>query len=336
MSPAVHLLTRALFVATSLLVLVGCGSSTTATNPAPTRSASADPITVSNCGQQVTLTSKPERVFLIGADAVPLVAAVGALGTVVARAGDFPDGVYEPTVQQQVDAIPKLDAKKGATGGVVISTETILAQRPDLVIGPDNAVDPSALAGAGIALYTPPAYCPDGSPGTVQGTASFDWVYDQVREYGQLFGAPDAAAAENDRLRQQVATLSTAAPGGSRTAVALYVPEGGGTLYPYGAPSMMTPLLQAAGYANVYADNPQRVFEVNREDLLARNPDVIVLLYSAGTEASVRQNFRGIKGLSSLKAVRDDRLVVLPFAFTDPPTPASVEGARVLARKLSS
>lgn len=328
-----------LLAALALVALVACGETTTAddgttSSPAPTEQSTQAvgaeapyPLTVTNCGVDVTFAQAPQRVFLVNADAVPLLAAVNALDAVVARTGTFDPDVFDDATQPALDAIPHLEAEKNATGGAVISQEVILERQPDLVIAPENAVDRDGLAEAGVNLYSPPAYCEQGAP---TGEASFDWAYEQVDEYGRIFGARDAAAAAVARLEDRVASLRTSGHDSGLTAAALYVPEGGGTLYPYGAPSMLTPIMSAAGLNNVYGDAGERVFEVNVEDLLERDPDVLVLLHSAGDGHDTIATVAGIPGLEALSAVSEGRLAVLRFAYTDPPTPMSVRGAELL------
>ncbi|SDD85327.1 ABC transporter substrate-binding protein [Auraticoccus monumenti] len=334
-----RLATLGLALAATTLLATSCASPTagspapgSGSDPAAAPSAGGFPVTVTSCGTELTLDAAPQRIFLIGADTIPLLDAVGAVDRVVSRTGTLPTDVYDPDLQAAAEAIPVVESGVGETGGSVISSEVVLAADPDLVIGPTNGVDSGALTAAGIPVYTPPAYCPDGtSPQT--GTASFQWVQDQVTEYGRMLGATDQAQATNDRLTQQLTQLE---PAGERlTAAALYIPQGGGTFYPYGAPSMVTPLFEAAGLDNVYADDQQRVFEGSAEDLLDRDPDVVVLLYSDEDDSAVRDAFADLPAAQQLTAVQQDRVLTLRFPYTDPPTPLSVDGVGQLTEQLA-
>lgn len=299
----------------------------------PALAADGFPVTVQNCGSAVTLAAAPKRVFIVNTDDIALLDALGALDLVVARTSEPVANLYAEELYGRIAAIPLIATSQGATGGSVISLEAILATEPDLVLAPESAVDRSLLAEAGIPLYSPPAYCNDPSqiPG---GTASFERVYEQLARFGTLLGRSEQAEARIAELKAEVAALATAPSHG--TGFALYVGAGGKALYPYGARSMVTPVFAAAGLANVYAQTDERVFEAGMEELLGRDPDVIVLLYGDGTPEKVLADFQSVPGVETFKAVRTGHVVALPFSFTDPPTPLSIKGASALAAKLDA
>jgi iron complex transport system substrate-binding protein len=300
----------------------------------PAFSADAFPLSIENCGSTVTLPAAPKRIFMVNTDDVALLAELDAVDLVVARTSDPVAGVYDEKTYAALAKVPLVATGTNATGGSVISLESIIATAPDLVLAPESAVDRQLLAAAGIALYSPPAYCNDTAliPG---GTASFERVYDQVANFGRILGRSDLATERIAALKQQVAALGDAAAKHG-TGFALYVSAGGKTLYPYGARSMVTPVFAAAGLENVYAGTDERVFEASTEDLLGKNPDVIVLLYSDGTPDNVLAAFAAVPGVENFAAVKNGRVIALPFPFTDPPTPLSVKGAVALAEKLAA
>lgn len=292
------------------------------------------PVSIDNCGSTVTLEAAPERIFMVNTDDVSLLAELGALDLLVARTSEPVENIYDAQITAALAKVPLIASETGATGGSVISLEAIIATEPDLVLAPESAVDRALLAEAGIALYSPPAYCNDTAriPG---GTATFERVYEQVMAFGKMLGKPDLAAERIAALKAEVGALGTT-PAEHGTGFALYVAAGGKALYPYGARSMVTPVFAAAGLDNVYAQTDERVFEASTEELLGKNPDVIVLLYSEGTPDNVLAAFASVPGVESFEAVQQGRVVPLPFSFTDPPTPLSIKGATALAEKLSA
>ena len=293
------------------------------------------PLTLENCGSAVTLNAPATRIFMVNNDDIPLLSALDALDRVVARTAVPLDGVYSDAVYEQIDKIDLLTSETGATGGSIISLETIIDAQPDLVLAPQNAVDREILASAGIAAYSPPAYCIDNADGP-QGTATFERVFDQLESFGAMLGLDDLAARKIEELGSDVDALSELHAGDNGTGVAIYVAAGGKTLYPYGAFSMITPIFAAAGLKNVYAETQDRVFEVNVEDLLGKDPETVVLLYSTGTPEAVTDAFLSVPSVQGMSAVKNGRVVALQFPFTDPPTPLSIKGAEVLAAKLDA
>jgi iron complex transport system substrate-binding protein len=65
----------------AVLLFAGCGSTDDTTSTADAQS--VYPLTIDNCGEQVTLDQRPERVFTSGTTPVNLLVGVGAADAVV-------------------------------------------------------------------------------------------------------------------------------------------------------------------------------------------------------------------------------------------------------------
>ena len=332
--PPARTLTALMLTAATLATLAAC-SATPAAAPesAATDSASAAafPVTVQNCGTEITLDAAAERIVLVNNDSLPNIEALEAVDRVVAVTSAVQPGLYADATYDTLGSLTTLSTEKNATGGSIVSLEGILGAEPDLVIAPENAVDRTALAAAGIAVYSPTAYC--ATPGAeLSEPATFDRVWDEVRTLGALLG-------ENPLAEQVIASaessVSASAPDAG-TAAALYVSSGGSVLSPYGGPSMVTPVFAAAGLTNVYADSTERVFDANIEDIIARNPGTIVLLYSSGDPQETVDAFLSAPGVAGLGAVQANRVVALQFPYTDPPSMLSIAGPAQLSALLAA
>jgi len=290
------------------------------------------PHTVTNCGTEVTFDAPPERIVLLTSSAVPYLAELGLLDRVVARAGAYPDAYYDQATQDALDAIPLLTDELDTSGHLQISKETVLAQRPDLVLGQVPNLERATLASAGIPLLEQPALCPEGVT-----DLSFEDVAEQMTAYAAVFGIPDtgerAAAAVRDRVAALTSGAAVADPDERRTAAVLYPTVGGGTIYAYGTRSMAHPQLEAAGLENVFGDVDERVFEVSREELIGRNPDVLVLLHSDGDADAVEDAITSLNGAQAITAVARGEVLVQLFNFTEPPTPLSIDGLSAIVER---
>lgn len=309
----------------------GTGSSGTPAATAGTGGTAAFPVTITNCGTQVTIEHEPQRVLLVNNDSIANLEALGAIGRVVAITATPQTGLYAKDTYTALSALQVLSTTKNATGGSVVSQEAILGAHPDLVIAPENAVDRTALAAAGIPVYSPTAYCAD-PPAELAQKATFDRVWNELTTYGQILGLPDNAAQVVADTKAQIAGLKAPDAG---TAAALYVSSGGSVLSPYGGPSMVTPIFEAAGLSNVYADSDQRVFDAGIEDIISRDPATIVLLYSGDDPQATRSAFLSAPGVAGLSAVKNNRVVTLAFPYTDPPTVLSAQGPAQLVDALA-
>lgn len=312
--------------------LTACTSASTASNAPASPTADAQyPLTIDNCGSDVTLTHAPQRIVMVNNDALATLEALDAVDRVVAVTATPQAELYQPATVAMIDKLSVLSTQKNATGGSIVSQESILGAQPDLVIAPESAVDRAALTAAGIPVYSPSAYCQNPPPAYTQ-TATFQRVWDELTIFGAMLGVPELAASAIADAQAELGSTGVADKG---TAAALYVSSGGTTLSPYGGPSMVTPVFAAAGLQNVYTDTPERVFDASLEDLLSRDPHTIVLLYSGGDPQATIDAFLSAPGVSGLSAVQGGRVVALAFPYTDPPSVLSTRGPAELSKLLA-
>lgn len=278
------------------------------------------PVTIENCGAEVTFDAPPERVVMLKSSAVPYLHALGVMDQVVTRAGEYPADYYDAETQAELDDIPLLTDEMDTSGHLQISKEIVIAEEPDLVLGEVDNLSRDTLDAVDIDLLEEPAMCPEGvdDPG-------FDDVYSQLEAYGKVFDREDEAAKAVADLRERVTELEQAKVGEGRTAAVLY-PTAGGVTYAYGTRSMAHPQLEAAGFEDVFADVDERVFEVSTEDLLERDPDVIILLHNAGDPKAVEKSITQLAGAEELTAVKNGDVMAQLFNFTEPPSALSVDG----------
>lgn len=292
--------------------------------PASSPAAGSYPVTVQNCGAEVTFDQAPERAVLLKSASVPFLAEIGVLDRVVARAGQYPEEYYDQETLAALDRIPLLTDELDSSGHLQISKESVIGQEADLVLGEIDNLSRSTLDAVGIPLLEEPALCDRGA-----GKPGFDAVYEQLELYGKVFGREKQARQAVADLKQEVAQIEERVGGPSgRTAAVLYPTVGGGTTYAYGTASMADPQLEAAGLENVFGDVDERVFEVTFEELLARDPDVLVLLHSEGEPGPVEDAITELPGAQDLTAVRNGDVMAQLFNFTEPPSPLAVEGLR--------
>lgn len=314
-----------LALAVLLLTLLSACTTPDVDDPAPTGpvdTATGYPVTVVNCGNEVTFDAPPQRVVTFRNEVVPVLSSLGVLDRVVGRVGRFHEDYFDPSTGTQLQQIPVLSDQISQVGGGEISLEDVLAAEPDLVIGTSETVTREALLAQGVQVLENEESCP-GS----QATSTLADIDTLFQLYGDVFDRPSEAqtamAAIDRRIEQTVARV---APGEDRTAAMIYPSIGGGPVYAYGSGSMNHTLLELAGFDNVFADVPDRTYEVSVEELLARDPDVLIVLHSGEPDAQVEGAVRALPGAEGMTAVRDGELMPLLFGFTSPASPITVDG----------
>lgn len=281
------------------------------------------PLELANCEATLTFDTPPERIVLLESAPVTTLDGIGVLDRVVARAGAFPLGYFDDDLSARLEAIPALSEDIDASGHLLISQEVVIAQEPDIVFGLPDGVTREALADAGAEVMVQDIFCSTGGE-----RASFETLYSSISTYGQIFDRVTEAESLATSLQERVATVSESAQGlGTTTAAVLYPSAGGGPLYTYGAGSMVTAQLDALGIENVFADSPERVFEISAEPLLAADPDVLIVLYQGeGDGSDLTAEMVSEDQLSGLRAVQEQAALPLLFNFAEPASPLVVDG----------
>jgi iron complex transport system substrate-binding protein len=95
-----------------------------------------------------------------------------------------------------------------------------------------------------------------------------------------------------------------------------------------GGGSFLTDLVEIAGGRNIYGDDPRPSLDVTIEDVVRRDPDVVV----SGPESSVRM--RAQPAWRALRAVREGRVLVYDTMLVGRPGVRLGEAAVSLARLL--
>lgn len=312
--------TATVILASSLLLASCSGQDETTTE---------DAVSVDNCGDTVTLDAAPETVTVLKPASVTTLSRLGVLDRVTHRAGHYPAGYYDDTTNRALDDIPSITDQTDESGHLQISREEVVVTDPDLVLGETDTVNRQTLASSGIPLIEEPALC--GALGEV----TWDDVWDQIRVYGTVFDREEEAETYVSELQDQLNGMETGA-GDDLSIAVLYPTIGGGVTYAYGAGSMATPVVTATGADNVYGDQPQRVFEVAAEDIVDRNPDVILALHSDGRAEDIVEAVNRLPGIGTTTAGRERNILPMLLNYAEPPTPLAVDGVEKLTTHLEN
>lgn len=318
------------------LTLASCGTGTGATPAAPAATTAAPaaavqfPFTFDNCGEQVTVMSRPERVLTIGTPAVDALHTAGASDKVVARAGEYDVPATGPA-GAAVESQPVIDAMQP-------TLEAIIGSGADMVIGYGLGKTTAAdLNGVGISHYILSGNCGSTESGTGTGDgAQVQDLYADQAFLGGLFGTGQTADQAGADLQKRVDAVQAAKPAGNRTtAAAIYFL--GEMTYTYGKKAIVSDEMRVLGLTNLLAEVDQSV-ELNRESLIAANPDVIVIIYgyeTGDTFDKAKEHFLSLPGVGDMTAVKNNALVGLTGPEAEA-SPIAVDGIERMARELGT
>lgn len=323
-----------ILVATAALSLglVACSGNeagTEANGASTSATAAAEVHKFENCGHSMEIDGVPQKVMLVNRVGVaPTLDALGVLDHVHMVAGPFPEEYFSPELAKKMAAIPLLTDKVDAGGHLQISKEEIVATDSDLIIGYAGNVDYNAMQGTGVPIIEEPGFC-----GALNGAASWDHVWDHIKFYGDLFDASEAAEKFTAETKARLEAAEAKKAGEGLRVAVLYPATDGSVNYAYGAGSMSNPIVESAGMINVFGDSADRVFEVSDEELIARNPDVIISLHSKGGDEAAAASIEGvkqIKGINDTNAGKNGAIMPMLLYLAEPPSGMSIDGLEQL------
>ena len=308
-----------------LTVLTGCGTPRTeaASDTAPQQA--GFPVSVDNCGRQVIVKTPPKRAVGYYQQSVELLLALGLRDSIAATV--YPDNPPLPQYAEAYRSIPQLSAKDA-------SFEQVLSTDPDFVYGGYSSTfdettgrSRKAFADAGIATYLNPEYC-------AKKPIMMDDVYSEIRRIGEFFGVADRAQALITDMQRSVSGAQERVSGVKRLKAFVY-DSGDDTAFTAGRQGIGNQIIQLAGGTNVFGDLNDTFADVSWEQVLQRNPDVIVIYDYFGTPSVEEKKafLRGKPELANVPAIRNDEFAVLTLqdAVLGVRAPFAVEA---LARQL--
>jgi iron complex transport system substrate-binding protein len=200
--------------------------------------------------------------------------------------------------------------------GIRPNVEAILDVRPDLVL-----------------LYA----SQDNRPAAVQlrraGVATAAYKVDQIAAFrrvtpvlGALSGDTARARLAVDTVEKSLARVRAATAGRARPKV--LIPAWDTPLFVIGGGSFVSQLVAIAGGDNVYRDHPERSPQVTLEDVVRRDPDVIL------TGPERRQRYLTDPRWKAVRAAREGRVLAMDTALVWRASPRLGEAAASIARLL--
>lgn len=291
-------------------------------------SSSAYPVTIENCGLETTYTEAPTRAVTMNQAATEIMLALGLEGSMVGTASL--DDAIMPQWQEAYASVPVLS-------DAYPSQEVLFDTEADFIYGSyrsafaDDAAGPRAqLADLGIKSYLSIASCEEEElrPDKV----TFSTLFDEILNIGRIFGVEDRAQAMVDEMQGELdEVLATIGDDAEPVTIFWYdseaeAPFAGSCC---GAPAM---IIEAVGAQNIFSDTAGTWANVSWEEVVARNPQVIVV---ADAEWSTAQEKIDLllndPTYSSIDAVRNERFVTIPFGATTLGV-RNVECVQILAR----
>lgn len=272
----------------------------------------SDPVTViDDLGRTITIASFPERVVCISPSSTEIVYALG-LGNKVVGVDIYSDYPPEAVAKQKINI---LFGKP--------NPEEVAALTPDLVImysyfGPGDP-DVKAIEDLGLTVIALRPHTPND-------------ILRDIRLVGNATGKPNEAEALASSISQKIDEITSKTSdvvNRPRVYIEYWYPPP----WTYGPNTWGHQLIELAGGNNTFGDAMTEWVETTDEEVIARNPEVIISLYGIMHYATL-VDMKKRPGWDEISAITNGKVYLVDENLFVRPGPRIIDGLEVLARIL--
>ena len=248
----------------------------------------------------------PQKIVALSPAATEILCSIGALDQIAARS-DYSD--YPPEVLSKPVA--------GGFDGKNLSVENILSFSPDLV-----------YLTSGMHDYLIPLLRSKKIPYFISMDASVKGILSEIKEIGKITGHINEAEAKIAEIEAKILELKKSAP---KKAKSVYWEIWSPPYMSIGKNSFINELIQIAGGKNIFDDIKEAYPIVSDEQILLRNPDVIII------PDNLQDGLEGIKnrnGWKNIEAVKNGTIYSLDADMISRPSPRITEAIALIQKCL--
>lgn len=256
-----------------------------------------DGITYSNYDRDIIVAKEPQKVLTLGPNCTELMIALGLedkiVGTSLSNHSRGPLTEY----QDVYATIPQL------TYGPA-TREAVISSGADFIYGIDwefgsEALDIEELESLGITVYQSKA-------------TTLEEIYQEIETLGKIFNVQEKATEIITRQKESLESIEEKVKTQEPMKVLVY-DSGNDGIFTCGGTNFESLLIEKAGGINIFEDIKDKQWAtVNYEEVLAREPDVIVIHdYDTPSKETKIAEIKSNPTLSQLSCVKEERFVYI-------------------------
>jgi iron complex transport system substrate-binding protein len=306
-----------------------------ASSPTAASAAAAYPVTVSDCGSPVTFTSAPTRAVSNDINTTEDMIALGLESHMVgefAASGSLPAG--QPFPAEFAAGFKQIHE----VSPDYFTLEQLVALKPDFLFAGWNYglqvgtnLTPANLATYGIKTLALTESCAHVEAS--KQSVSIDDTYTDLTDLGEIFNVRAKAAQVIDSMKAQIAAVQSKVASLPKVTVFDY---DSGTSAPFTGPGLAMPNAEISlgGGNNIFASLKQSWTSVSWEQVVADNPDCIIINNYSTPSAAAKEKFLETSPITrNLKAVKNR--CFLPLSYDEvTPSPRNAEAVVAIAHWL--
>jgi iron complex transport system substrate-binding protein len=291
-----------------IVALAGCAGAQSPEASEPTEAPESVSV-VDDAGRTVEIVSNPQRLISLAPSNTEILFALG-LGDKVVGVTDFCD------YPEEAKAIEKV-------GGIEYNLEKIVALNPDLVLAiggsPAQVEKATEMEGLGLTVLVL-------EPGDIES------ILADIELVGKATGTEKAAGELVTELRNHFDDITARAKGAGSTPKVFFELDATDPSKPYtpGPDSFIDALITLAGGSNVGAGAQMQWAQLSTEEVIAQDPEVIVL--ADANYGVTAEMVKERPGWSVITAVKEGAIYPIDDVLISRPGPRIIDGLEALAR----
>ena len=283
---------------------------------------------VQSCNRTVTFDSVPQKAISNDVNLTEMMLILGLSNRMVGYTGISGWKTLDEEMRKGVKELPELSSKYP-------SKEVLIGADADFFFAGWNygmkvggPVTPETLKPFGIKVYELTESC---THIMNKNKASIDDMYNDLLNLGRIFKIEDKANAIVKSYRNELASLTKNIQSKDPLKVFVY-DSGKDTPFTAGLYAMPTALIEAAGGKNVMDNFEKSWGTVTWEEVIDRNPEVIVIVNYGNVTAEQKREFMMTNpAFTEIDAVKNDRFVTLEYVEATP-GPRNIKAVKKLVK----
>ena len=283
--------------------------------------------TINSCNRTVSFDSPPKRAISNDVNLTEMMLVLGLADHMVGYTGISGWKTLDEEMRANVKQLPELSSKYPTKEVIVGANADFFFAGWNYGMKVGGEVTPETLEPFGVKVYELTESC---THIMKKGKASIEDMYADLLNLGAIFDVEDTAKNLVNNYKAELKSFKDDLETGEPVRAFVY-DSGEDTPFTAGLYAMPTALIEAAGGVNVMNGFEKSWGTVTWEEVVAQNPEVIVIVNYGSVSAEQKRAFMmSNPAFANIAAVKNDRFVTLEYVEATP-GPRNIKAIKTLA-----
>ena len=283
--------------------------------------------TVESCNRTVSFDAPPKRAISNDVNLTEMMLVLGLADHMEGYTGISGWKTLDEEMRANVKQLPELSSKYPTKEVIVGANADFFFAGWNYGMKVGGEVTPETLEPFGVKVYELTESC---THIMKKGKASIDDMYADLLNLGSIFNVEDKAEKLVSDYKSELKSFKDNLETGEPVRAFVY-DSGEDTPFTAGLYAMPTALIEAAGGVNVMNGFEKSWGTVTWEEVVAQNPEVIIIVnYGSVTAEQKRDFMMSNPAFANIEAVKNDRFVTLEYVEATP-GPRNIKAIKTLA-----